>query len=104
MIRCGEFTYTKEIVQVLLRNYPYFRSKAEYRMDEELIVLLADIEVAMTSVKFTQRQKQALYYYMMGYTLEDIGVELGITHPAVVGLIERATEKLSLYLEGALMG
>lgn len=98
-----QLSYTPVVIQVFLRNYLRFHSRAIQRMNEELIVLCADMSVALKSVRLTKRQRQALYYYVLGYTLEDIGLKMSISHPAVIGLVTRATEKISLFMEGELV-
>lgn len=92
--------YSKpEVIQALLRFYHDFKSQAKEEFDEELICVYVDIDTALRSVFVTDRQVEALVYYMEGWTEEEIGALMGgITHQAVHKLVMKVCEKVSRYL------
>ena len=51
-----------------------------------------DIEAAIEGL--TDKQREALLLWLEGYTQEEIGERLGITHQAVSRLTERAVERI----------
>lgn len=90
-------TYAKvEVIQGLLRFYHDFKAQAAEDFTEELVCIYVDIDKAMSEIKVTDRQKEAVTLYMEGWTEEEIGNKMGgITHQAVHKLVMKVCSKVS---------
>jgi len=90
-----------EVIQALLRFYHDFKTQAYEDFNAELLCIYIDLDKALKEVEITDRQREAITFYMEGWTEEEIGNLMGnISHQAVHKLVMKVCDKISKYLCG----
>ncbi|MGE6227618.1 helix-turn-helix transcriptional regulator [Paenibacillus chitinolyticus] len=87
-----------EAIQGLLHYYHEFKSKGQENFIEEVVCIYADIDNALSGIKITKRQNEAIKYYMEGWTTEEIGEKMFVSHQAVRKLIMKVCYEIYIYL------
>jgi DNA-directed RNA polymerase specialized sigma24 family protein len=84
-----------ENLRILLSDYHALLNR-QYQGDYDAVVLLADLETAISMAKLTERQSEALrLVYEEDLTQEEAGKLLGIGQDVVSYHVERAVEAVA---------
>lgn len=82
-------------VRLLLSEYHSLQER-QYQGDVDAIILLADLETAISLAGLTDRQRQALnLVYVEDLTQAKAGEAMGIGRQAVLGHVEEAVNKIA---------
>jgi DNA-directed RNA polymerase specialized sigma24 family protein len=84
-----------ENLRILLSDYHALLNR-QYQGDYDALVLLADLETAISMAKLTERQSEALrLVYEEDLTQEEAGKLMGINRIVVLEHVEKAIEAIS---------
>jgi RNA polymerase sigma factor (sigma-70 family) len=84
-----------ENLRILLSDYHALLNR-QYQGDYDAVVLLADLETAISMAKLTERQSEALrLVYEEDLTQEEAGKLMGIAQNSVSEAVDRAVENIA---------
>jgi DNA-directed RNA polymerase specialized sigma24 family protein len=82
-------------VKLLLSEYHALQAR-QYQGDVDAIILLADLETAISTAGLTDRQRQALnLVYVEDLTQAKAGEAMGLDKPGVNNLLDRAIDAIT---------
>lgn len=82
-------------VRLLLSEYHALQER-QYQGDVDAIILLADLETAISTAGLTDRQRQALnLVYVEDLTQAKAGEAMGLDKPGVNNLLDRAIDAIT---------
>lgn len=88
--------YQKKIVEYVLRNFYDFQELRLHIDIYDFVINRIDVERALTLI--TPRQRFAItYYYTLGYNINEVANELGVTEEAVYKILQRGIKKIVKY-------
>jgi len=89
----NKYMFSDEDYKEVLDSHTHSRSKQiELQIAKELL--------SSNLNRLTGRQREVMYYALLGYSLEGTAKEIGITSTTVQEHLERARKKLAKYITG----
>lgn len=82
-------------VKKLVKDYYYLKSRREYKGDYGACDILIDLDIAIDIAGLGKRQREALEYAKLRYTLEEIGEAMGIAHQTVDEHLKTGFDKIA---------
>lgn len=95
----GNFDYSPDVIQSVLKNYSYYKTNADKIMNTNIISIYLDLDNAIAKTNLTERQQLALRYYSRGFTIDQIGERMNISHQAVSKLVSKLCKQISKTLQ-----
>jgi DNA-binding NarL/FixJ family response regulator len=87
-----------ETIKGLLRFYFSLKAELDFKPNMEIVSILVDVEDGIKNSGLTDKQKRVLALYMEGWTEEEIGSMLSITHQAIHKHLTLICKKIANYL------